>query len=116
MEIIRIVLMWVFGSLAVGFLAMSFISIFLYGSSILWVSDKANEKHHLYMIYAALSAVLWFMAFSPKHIDESLFCLLPFSLLYIAFSYFNSKLTRKGSKWFSSKAGIENPFEPKSKE
>jgi hypothetical protein len=116
MEIIQVVLIWIFGSLTVGFLVISFISIFLHGSSLLWVSEKANEKHHQYMLYAGLCFVLWLMVASPENIKEALFCLLPMVLLYIGFSYFNSKLTRKGLKWLSSKTGIENPIEPKSKE
>ena len=113
MEILRLSFIWIFGILSVLFFVISITSLFLNGSTFFRVSDKANEKHHLYMLAAAISSTLWFISYSPEKILEGVFCLLPIAFLYVGFSYFMAKSTRNALDWFSSKTGFEYPFKKK---
>lgn len=113
MEILRLSFIWVFGILSVLFFVISIISLFLTGSTFFKISDKANEKHHLYMLAAAISFTLWFISYSPEKILEGILCLLPIAFFYVGFSYFMSKSTRNALDWFSSRLGINYPFKKK---
>ena len=113
MQILQNALIWLFGVLAVIFLVIALISIFSFGSSLFWVSEKANQKSHLYMLFAAISFVLWFIASYPNFTSEAIFCVLPASMLAVGFSYFKTQLGRKFFRSFTKKMGVNYPFEDK---
>ena len=104
---------WLFGGLAIIFLVISFISIFLFGSKLFWVSDKSNNVTHLFLLFAGLSLVIWFYFAVPEKKLEALFCILPIVLFTVGIAYFSQVFFRKTYKKFSRKTGFNNPFEPK---
>ena len=107
------ILIWLFGTLAIAFLIVAVISLFSFGSSIFWVSDKANQKVHLYLLFSAVSFVFWFMVAYLNFITEAIFCLLPISICALGFSYFKLKFGRKLFTRFTEKTGIDYPFKDK---
>ena len=112
MEILRQILIWVFGILGIGFLIMVFVSLFLHGSTIYWVSEKANAQSHLFLFLALLSFVFWAIAMSPDIIILAIFFLFPLVIFISAFSYGISKAQRKFIEWIAPKVNVDpkNPF------
>ena len=112
MEILRQIMIWLFGILAIGFLIMTFVSLFLHGSTLYWVSEKANTRSHIFLFLASLSGVLWGITKSPENISIFLFCMLPMAILFPAFSYVISRVQRKFAERIVSKMNInpKNPF------
>jgi len=115
MEILRQIACWLFGILATVFLIMSFVSIFRHGSTLFWVSEKANEKHHLFLFLALLSFAFWFIVSVPDKTLEGVFCILPLVIFISAFSYGTSKINRKFANWVATKTNIDpkDPFRKK---
>jgi|SRR5687768_12691873 hypothetical protein len=113
MEILQNILIWLFGALSIIFLVIAFISIFSFGSSLFWVSEKANQKSHLYMLFAATSSLLWFIFSYPNLISVGIFCLLPMSILAVGLSYFKTQNSRKLFREFTEKTNIDYPFKDK---
>jgi|GEM_PF-1739525 len=113
MAVLLQILTWLFGALAVVFLIVALISLFSFGSSIFWVSDKANQKAHLYLLFSAVTFVGWFIATYPKWIWQAIFCLLPFSIFMVGSLYLKSRLGRELFSSFSKKTGIDYPFKDK---
>lgn len=110
MENLQNLLIWLFGTLAIIFLVIALISIFSFGSSLFWVSEKANQKAHLYMLFTVISFVIWFITSYPSFIGEAIFCILPISIWAVGSSYFKTQLGRKFFKKFTEKTGIDYPF------
>jgi hypothetical protein len=113
MIIFQQILIWLFGALAVAFLILALISLFSFGSSLFWVSDKANQKAYLYLLFSAVSFVAWFIATYPKWMGQAIFCILPFAIFIVGSLYFKSKLDRKLFSSFTKKRGIDYPFKDK---
>lgn len=115
MEIARSIFTWIFGILAIVFVVMAFISIFRHGSTLFYVSDKADNKLHLYFFLASLSFAFWFIAAVPEKTLEGVFCMLPLMIFISAFSYVSSKVNRKFANWIARKTNIDpkNPFRRK---
>jgi len=113
MAVLLQILAWLFGTLAVAFLIVAVISLFSFGSSPFWVSDKANQKSHLYLLFSAVSVVGWFIATYPKWMVQAIFCVLPFSIFLVGFLYFKSRLGRELFYSVTKKTGIDYPFKDK---
>ena len=114
--IIQQILIWLFGTLTVILLILALISLFSFGSSLFWVSDKANQKAHLYLLFAAISFAIWFITSYPNLIGEAIFCILPMSILAVGFSYFKTQFGRKLFKEFTEKTGVDYPFKDNKKQ
>jgi hypothetical protein len=111
MEILQQIASWLLGILAIFFLIMSFVSIFMHGSTLFWVSEKANEKLHLFLFLAMLSFAFWFIVSVPDKTLEGVFCILPLVIFISAFSYGTSKFNRKFANWIATKTNV-NPKDP----
>ncbi|HJR81435.1 MAG TPA: hypothetical protein VJ821_15295 [Anaerolineales bacterium] len=112
MEILQQILIWLFGILSAIFLILALVSLFLHGSSLFRVSDKANRIFHFYVLLGAICFAFWFMAYSPEFLLEGLICLLPMMLLAVGLSYGMSLFGRNLLKR-ASKRGFEYPFKDK---
>jgi hypothetical protein len=91
---------------------MSLVSIFRHGSTLFWVSEKANEKSHLFLFLALLSVAFWFIVSVPDKTLEGVFCILPLVIFISAFSYGISKAQRKFIDWIAPKVNVDpkNPL------
>lgn len=113
MENLKQILIWLFEALTLTFFVLAIGSLFSFGSSLFRVSDKANQRSHLYVLFAVISMGLLVMVGRPDLTGETIFCFLPFAILTIGFSYFKSKLGRKLFTRFTEKIGIDYPFKDK---
>ena len=115
MEILQQILSWLIGILAIALLIMSIASLFRHGSSIFWVSEKANSRHHLFLFLAMLSFAIWFIVSVPEHTMEGVFCVLPLVIFISAFSFVASIINRKFLNWISAKTNVDpkDPFKKK---
>jgi len=110
MQVLQQILIWFFGILAGFFLIMSLISIFSFGSSLFWVPEKANEKSHFYLLFAAISSTLWLITYSPNSIFEAMFCMLPISIIFVWLSYSKRQIGKKFFEQYKKRTGIDYPF------